>query len=132
MGGLRLSKTHGVNPAVPRCFFCGEQKNQVILAGYIKGDRQAPQGAVWDHEPCDQCVEHMELGVVLVSVDEARSPDKDNPWRTGGWVVVSEDFIRRVVTPSKLADALIEGRFGFVPDQVWDAIGLPRGEVGSE
>lgn len=65
---ILLSKKHGVNPAIPVCFFCGEEKNEVILAGKMKYDAEAPKHAVWDKKPCDKCRELMEMGVMLISV----------------------------------------------------------------
>ena len=55
---IRLSEKHGVNPAIPLCFFCLKPKNEIIIAGKMRGeysDREAPQHAVWDMRPCDEC-----------------------------------------------------------------------------
>lgn len=122
---IRLSKKHGVNPTIPKCFFCGEDKNEVLLLGHLKGDVEAPRGAVFNMEPCDKCREYMEKGVILISVDEAKSAsDPKNPYRTGGWCVVSDDFISRVVTPPELRDTILKQRVAFLPDEVWEALGL--------
>lgn len=52
---IKISKKYGVNPTIPVCFFCGEQKNEVALLGHIgdyrKGeDIEAPRYAVLDYE----------------------------------------------------------------------------------
>ena len=35
---IRLSDKHGVNPAIPKCFICGESKNEILLFGKLKGN----------------------------------------------------------------------------------------------
>lgn len=50
-----------------------------------------------------------------------------NPYRTGGFCVMSEAFVKRVVRPQELVDHMLKARFAFVPDTVWDKLGLPRG-----
>ena len=136
-GEIRLSPAYGVNPAIPRCFYCLEDKNEVILAGMMFGsgsrEIKAPQGKVWDKIPCDKCQDYMKQGIILISVDEAKSKDDlDNPWRTGGWVVVSEDFVKRELRPQEFVDGLLKKRAAFVPDAAWDMLGLPRGDEAKE
>lgn len=124
MGSIRLSPKHGVNPAIPVCFFCGENKNELILVGRLPGDEEAPRRAVWNMEPCDKCKGFMAQGVILISA-KADSPDQRNPYRTGGWCVVKDDAIQRILNPD-MAQQVLQQRVAFVPDEVWDAIGLPR------
>lgn len=121
---IRLSEKHGVNPAIPLCFYCNAPKNEVILAGRLKGDVEAPRAAVWDKVPCDKCLEMMQMGVILISVKDGE--ENDNPYRTGGWVVVTEDFVRRVVQPVELLEHILMRRMAFVPDTVWEHMGLPN------
>jgi len=126
--GIYLSKKHGVNPAIPLCFYCLEPKNEIVLPGRMKGDAQAPQHAVWDDLPCDKCREHMKNGIILISVDEKLSGgETTNPYRTGGWVVIKEDAIRRMIDPES-AERILRLRFSFVTDETWDMLGLPRPE----
>jgi len=124
-GGITLSPKHGVNPAIPRCYFCGKPKNQVILAGKLPKDAEAPQDAIWDSDPCDECLGYMKQGVILISVRVGEQGD--NPYRTGGWVVVRDEAIRRMVQPEELSEKILKERVAFVPDDAWDALGLPRG-----
>ena len=58
--------------------------------------------------------------------------DDQNPWRTGGWVVVKDDMIRRAVTPPELANKILKQRVCFIPDEAWDLMGLPRGDIQME
>ena len=127
-GDLRLSPKHCLNPAVPLCFFCNQPKNEVILAGHMKNDMEAPRNAVWNWEPCDKCKEYMEKGVILISVNEKLSKgDLDNPYRTGGWVVVKDEAIKRLIN-SELAADILKKRAAFIPDEAWDMMKLPRGD----
>jgi hypothetical protein len=119
---IRLSSKHGVNPAIPVCFFCGKDKNEIILAGHLKGDIEAPRKAVWDKKPCDECESYMKQGVMLVSVKDGT--DHENPYKTGNIVVI------KVEAAEKIFNESIKGkRFAFVEDFAWDKIGLPRQEI---
>lgn len=124
---IRLSDRFGVNPSIETCFFCGKDKG-LILFGKLKDDVEAPRQICMNHEPCDECVGFMKQGVILISVDESKTDDPQNPWRSGCGVVVSEDFIRRTVQP-ELAEQILKQRVSFVPDEAWDLLGLPRDEV---
>ena len=120
---IRLSPKHGVNPAVPVCFFCGQDKNEVILAGRLRDDAEAPRKAVWDKQPCDTCAEYMRQGVILISVREGS--DGENPYRTGGFAVVKAEAIERIVQPPELRAKILEARVAFIPDDAWLALGMP-------
>lgn len=135
MGSIRLSPKHGVNPAVPKCFYCQEDKNQVILAGRIgREDLEAPRNAVWDFEPCDKCQELMEQGIILISVDEEKTGDDlQNPFRTGGWVVVKEETFRQLpINPAELVEDICKKRMAFIPDDVWKLMKLPLSDYQKE
>jgi hypothetical protein len=126
--GVRRHPEHGVNATIPTCFFCGGEKNELILLGAnskrITGQDKAPmKGPVFDTVPCDECKRLMGLGVILVSVKD-EDEGKENPYRTGGFSVVTEDFIKRVVTPEALQNHLLRVRFCYVPDTVYNALGL--------
>lgn len=126
---VQLSKSHGVNPSLEQCFICGQNVG-VVLFGQLKNDEKAPYRTC-SGEPCDACKEHMKQGIVLISVDESKSPDTNNPYRTGGWVVVTEDFIKRIVSDSKVLKSMLKRRMAFLPDEVWNMLGLPRGDESS-
>lgn len=150
---IRLSPEHGLNPSVALCYFCQEPKGLALLGAMSPARRdrlfgpghkspmdtptsaEAPRQATYDEEPCDACKKLMELGVILISYDPAQSgEDPRNPWRTGGWCVVRDDGVRRLLDDkeTKLLDAILERRFVFVEDKVWDAVGLPRGPQKGE
>ena len=130
--GLRVSREHGVNPTLTVCFVCGEDDG-VALLGLMKDPEtgrpdhsiKAPHRACLDKEPCKKCKGYMEQGVILISVRDS-DMNSPNPYRTGGWVVVKDDLIERLVTDSALKEHILQRRMCFIPDAVWDGIGLPR------
>ncbi len=139
---ILLDEKHGVNPGMENCFVCNEPRG-VILYGKLRGktrqalnesgistpDGEAPRNVVIDREPCDKCKGYMELGIILISVRDPQDEEEEaNPYRTGGWVVVKEDVIRRAMNPEELVETILKQRIAFVPDDAWDMIGLPRGE----
>ena len=96
---IPLHPKYGVNPAIPVCFYCGKEKNEILLLGN-NYKQEAPRHAVWDHRPCDQCRDYMKQGIILIGVigvDEAKSGDRSKPYRTGQFVVVSEAWVRRTL-----------------------------------
>ena len=122
MPGIQISEKHGVNPSVSQCFVCMKDVG-VVLFGKMKGDVEAPRRVCLNKEPCDECKKHMSIGVILISVRDGE--EGDNPYRTGGWVVVRDEFIARIVKPKELADEIIRMRMTFVPDEAWKLLGLP-------
>lgn len=124
---IRLSEKYGLNPTIPHCFYCGKEKNELILMGHLPNDEEAPKGKVFDHEPCDKCRELMRQRIILISVRDGE--EGDNPYRTGGWVVITEEGVKKLTKPGKFQDSVLKSRMAFVPDSVWNFVGLPRGET---
>ena len=122
---IRLSPKHGVNPAIPRCFYCGKDKNEILLVGLMRDDQEAPRNMVWDKRPCDECAGWMRQGVMLISVKDGESGE--NPYRTGCTVVVKEEVIAKIF---KDPTEVLKQRCAFVEDTIWDRLGLPR-EAGA-
>jgi hypothetical protein len=108
---IRLHRKYGLNPAIPVCFYCGKDKNEILLLGAACKE-EAPKHTVFNKEPCDECRKLMGMGVMLVSVRNGN--------RTGNLAVVKQEAAQRMF-PS-----IGDGRFAFVEDEVWDRIGLPR------
>jgi len=125
---VHLSPKHGLNASLSLCFYCQQEKNEIVFPGLLRGtnDAEARRKAVWDEEPCDACKGHMAQGVILISVDEKLTgEDTNNPYRTGGWCVVTDDFIKRVVDPPGLLRMILKKRVAFIPDDAWKKLGLP-------
>jgi hypothetical protein len=135
---IYLDEEHGVNPSLDVCFLCGGDKGVVLFgrlrnstrqafaaAGITNGGSQAPHRVTTDKEPCDKCKGYMELGVILVSIDEKLTTDRDNPYKTGGFVVVKDEALERMIHPQELLDDVLRRRLAFVPDDAWVMMGLP-------
>jgi len=142
-----LSKKHGVNPSITQCWYCGKD-DALVLFGRVGGQRAADMGwgnnpTEYDVEaprkiccgpeyPCPDCVALMEKGIIFISVrDGEEKPEKGvipNPYRTGGWSVLSEEYVIRTFTPD-IVEEMLTSRLAFVEDKVWDELGLPRGKV---
>jgi len=58
---LILHKEYGVNPTIPICAFCGEDKNEIALLGAKYKDK-APMHMHIDNEPCDACKKRFDDG----------------------------------------------------------------------
>jgi hypothetical protein len=72
-------------------------------------------------EPCKECKELMSKGFLCVQVDEAKTEDHRNPWRTGKQCVVKLEAMKRLITDHKLLDKGI----AFIPIDAWEKMGLP-------
>lgn len=99
---IKLSPKHGLNPCIPVCFFCGEEKKEIALLGHIgdkrKGeDFEAPMKAVLDYEPCEKCREQFARGVLLIEVTTSPEymgmPISENAYPTGRYVVVKPEAL---------------------------------------
>ena len=112
---IRLSPKHGVNPTIPRCFFCGKEKNEIALMGKLKNDAEAPKNCILDYIPCEECQKKFTAGILCVGVrtepyPDHRPPIADGLYPTGAYVVATEDFIRRIADEDTAAAAIQYGR----------------------
>ena len=117
MGDLEIGMT--------KCFYCGKDKD--IIMNTILTEKAAQQikemnGKVINKEPCPECKELMEKGIMLLSVRDGESGI--NPYRTGNMAVITEEGIQKMLSKEK-ADELMRTRFAFVEDTVWEKLGLP-------
>lgn len=106
-----------------QCFICGEVK-EILLDRRLKNT--LPRMACYDKEPCDKCKDWTKQGIIFISV--ANGESGDNPYRTGGWCVIKEKAVSKMISGELLKDVL-KKRICFIEDEVWDKIGLPRKEI---
>ena len=108
---IPVSPRHGLNPGIPRCFFCGEPKNELVLFGRLKNDAEAPKSFIIDYEPCDACKERFKAGVLLIAAgDTPRYPSQPplgDKYPTGAYSLVKPDLIRRLCEP-EMADSIVK------------------------
>ena len=149
---ILLSEKHGVNPAICKCFYCGGDVG-VVLAGKLPGDVEAPHNVVWNMQPCNECEKHMKAGIILIEVEDdqherieaerqehlrkyanilpkRRPPFIHNPSRAGGWWVIKEEAIKRMIQPPDLLANVLQCRWTFIEKRVAEALGLPRTNFG--
>lgn len=96
--GITLSPKHGVNPCMPVCFFCGKERNEIVLFGKIgREDKEAPMKAIVDFEPCDECKKKFAEGVLLIEVttspEAVNMPIAKDAYPTGRYVVVKPEAL---------------------------------------
>lgn len=121
--------------ALTRCYFCG-QGNEIILNTRLTPAEAKKVKELHDKvlhmEPCPQCKEHMSKGVILITIDTAKS-GKDwekermpNPYRTGGFFVVKDSLIERAFTHPGALKFAKEKRFLFIEHEAAVQMGLFR------
>ena len=99
--GIKISPKHGLNPTIPVCFWCGKQKNEIALMGHMKGDIEAPKNMVLDYVPCEECHNHMAMGVAVLEASdhpntEGQPPMQKGVYPTSRFVVVTTECADRV------------------------------------
>jgi hypothetical protein len=133
-----------VNPrvgvALTKCFYCGEGDriliNKLLTESMAKRVESA-HGCVIDMEPCNKCKEFMDKGVILITIDDAKSganwntppPDKPtnwmpNPYRTGGFFVVTDDAVKRIINNESTVEWALKHRWMFIDHEAAERIGL--------
>jgi len=103
---IKLSPKYGVNPTIPICFWCGEDRNEIALMGHIGDGRgnedfEAPMHSFIDYEPCDKCREIMGQGVTVIAVTsfpnvENQPPIREGIYPAGEYVVMRKEAAKRV------------------------------------
>ena len=103
---IRLSPKYGLNPTMPVCFWCGQEKGEIALLGRLGNARrgedfQAPNRVVLDFEPCDACKALMRKGVTLMEATSkpnrvCNHPAQNGVYPTGRYAVVKPEAVGRV------------------------------------
>ena len=101
MSGIKISPKYGVNPTIPVCFWCGKPKNEIALMGRMKDDIEAPKNMVLDYVPCEECQNHMAMGVAVFEASdhpntEGQPPMQEGVYPTSRFVVVTKECADRV------------------------------------
>ena len=101
MSGIKISPKYGVNPTIPVCFWCGKQKNEIALMGRMTDDIEAPKNMVLDYVPCEECQNHMNMGVAVLEASdhpntEGQPPMQKGVYPTSRFVVVTTECADRV------------------------------------
>lgn len=129
-----MNNNNNLGVAIPTCFFCGRDKNEIImnntLTPFHKRKVEEDHGKYIDFQPCSECAEYMKQGIILVSIRDGEK--SKNPYRTGNYAVVKEEAIKNWIEDKDLAKRICQVRFCFIEDTTWDKIGLPKGEQNEQ
>ena len=125
---IMVSPKYGLNPTIPVCFWCGEERQEIALMGRIgnvrKGeDFEAPVRAVIDFEPCEKCAENMLRGFTLM--EATTRPNEYCPvemqsgvYPTGRYIVVKPDVVSQMFGDISAK----QGGKAFVDEKVFTAM----------
>jgi len=112
--GIRLHSKFGVNATIPLCFWCGKERNEVVLLGAAyRGE--APKNLCLDREPCDKCAANMAKGITIMEAREKHGP-------TGRWVVVTEEAVQRLFQPESTVEAVLRHRKAYMEPEVFQKL----------
>lgn len=115
---IRLHPKYGLNPTMPVCFWCGEDRGEVALLGAAYKD-EAPHRMVIDHEPCSKCAEKMAQGITLA---EASRGSDGEPQYTGRWAVLREDAVARLFQPEAVVQSVLAARRALLDPEAFQAL----------
>jgi hypothetical protein len=119
--------------ALTKCFFCGADDRILIARNNLtktRNDINRAHGACIDLDPCTTCRDWMRQGIILIGIDPARSdPDWNrfplpNPYRTGGFAVVREEAVVRIIKEGPARDFALRHRWTFIEEAAARALGL--------
>lgn len=135
---IKVSKKHGINPTIPICFWCGKDKNEIVLLGKLPGDVEAPSH-MWvpgDYEPCNECAELRNQGITIVEASKNPIYGEGQPpyygyFPSGRHFIITDDGARRLFTEPMIS-RLIEKRMGFVDKETMDILSKRIGGEGAE
>lgn len=123
---MKQAQKPAVAVALTRCFYCGGPSDIVLnslLTPKVAAQVEEMNGKVISMEPCQACKAWMEKGVILISCRDEDEGSKE-PWRTGNWAVVTDEYIRHICPP-EAAEPILKNRWAFVPDKAWNILHLP-------
>lgn len=125
---INLHPKHGVNPMITVCFFCLQDKGEMVLLGNNYPGEAPMRGLLrGDRTPCKECAALMRVGILCLHVNTERAGE-DIPDYSGMKMVVKEALIRRTLKPAS-AERVCKDRYVLMGDGAWDAMGLPREEL---
>ena len=117
---LGVALVHHICPA------CGCQTGEEILMNTrlsvpMAKKVEAAHGKAIGYEWCDTCKEASKIGVGLIQVDEAKTTDQTDPWRTGKVTFIKDEAYLHIFGTDKLP----ERKLAYLTIEAWDKIGLP-------
>lgn len=139
-----MNPTGRVGVALTKCFYCGEGDRILLnsrLTEHMAKAVESAHGCVIDMEPCNKCKAFMSQGVILITIDVAKSdPDWNsptgkpehwmpNPYRTGGFFVIKDEAVKRIMP--KMSEWALKRRWVFIEHEAVEKLGLFQVEKGA-
>ena len=137
MSKIRLSEEHGLNPSITTCFYCGKDAGIILPGaggdmvarkmGYEDGKMPMHCGVV-DMNPCSECEEHMQQGIIIIGMANGEDPNKDlNVNRSGHYIVVKDRFfenLKDITDATAVIDKILQQRWTFMELETLEKLGL--------
>lgn len=132
---IKLSPKYGLNPTIPICFWCGQEKDEVALMGKLgdsrKGeDIEAPKHCIVNYDPCDKCKELFDKGIHVIGVTNQPivkgmypmvDDGKQTLYPTGSMFVGTEDWAVRFLTVNQqetMIEDVLSKKVLLLPDEL--------------
>ena len=129
--------------ALTKCYFCGDGDRIImnrVLTTSLAAKVESMNGKVIDMEPCNKCRHFMSLGVIFLTIDPEKSEPNwnkppaslrfeekrqwfPNPYRTGGFFVVKDEAVKKML-PEELATYALKERYMFIEEGVARDLGF--------
>ena len=137
--------------ACTKCFYCLESGSIVMNTRFstsLAKKVESWHNKVLDRVPCSKCADLMKIGIILIGVDDEKSDTNwhvnpynkndfhgkeeenpyyhwlPNPYRTGHFFVVKEEFIHREL--NSMQEQLIKSRWSFISEDTIKLLGLDK------
>jgi len=123
------------------CYFCGKAGSTLLLDRRLRSTLEREVGVI-NMEPCSECAGYMKQGIIIMSIADDTTVEEmqgepiirlgkeigafpPNPVRTGGWAVVKEEAIMRMIDGNeKHMKFAREKRFMFITSSAWNRMGF--------
>lgn len=137
-----MSKEDKIGVALTKraCFICGQTFDAEIVINTKINKHEADKvkklhGEVvgFLDEPCDTCKGYMEKGIIVITIDLGKTEDPKNPYRTGGFFVVTEDYIKRLIdNDPEYLEEVLKRKFMFMNHPIAEQLGFFKKDSKNE
>lgn len=129
---MKLSKKHGVNPSIIKCFWCNKDIGIAMLGQIDKADSKAPDCICTSYEPCDECKEKFDHGITVMGVSNVPinenmphvsvNDNGDKLYPTGKYFVTSDSFINELIKDEETKTLVLKSRKMYMEDDIVEEI----------
>lgn len=94
----KAKKNQSVATTHELCPVCCKKMNENLLIHKRLGDLSKIDGQAtgFASHPCPDCQVLADQGLIIIEVDEAKTYDEKNPWRTGRTAVIKREAAARI------------------------------------